>query len=71
MGRYTVYSVLGDGNPWDVLSTDSPEQALNALDRERNKYAKHRDHHHDVYLTDDPEAGSCESLLMDLGEDLD
>lgn len=58
--RYTVYSVLGDGNPFNVLTTEDPREALDALDLECEKYRGQRDrsdHAHGIFDPDDEERG--------------
>jgi hypothetical protein len=62
--KYTVYSVLGDGNAWVVLVTNSMEEALGKVAAQRERYKSHgRTHAHGVYLTDDPELGDVEAHL--------
>lgn len=61
--RYSVYSVLGDGNVWTALETDSASEALAKLESEREKYASHRHHAHGITLTDDPERGDVTAEL--------
>lgn len=61
--RYTVYSVLADGNPWNVLTTENPLEALAALKAERETYANNRHHHHGIFDQDDPERGDIQNLL--------
>jgi hypothetical protein len=61
--RYTVYSVLADGNPWTVTQTDDAELALLAYRAEVEKYAGHRDHAHGIFLTNDPEKGDVQEDL--------
>jgi hypothetical protein len=61
--RYTVYSVLADGNPWTVTQTDDAELALLAYRAEVEKYAGHRHHAHGIFLTNDPEKGDVQEDL--------
>jgi hypothetical protein len=61
--RYTVYSVLADGNPWTVTQTDDAELALLAYRAELEKYAGHRHHAHGIFLTNDPEKGDVQEDL--------
>ncbi len=66
MREYTVFSVLGDGNQFNVLTTWDPRAALAKLKAEQEKYAGHRHHAHGIYDADDPEAGDLELRLEEL-----
>lgn len=70
MQRWTVYSVLGDGNAFDVLTTTDPREALAKLESEHQKYAHHRHHAHGIYDPDDVERGDaserCEELALEI-----
>lgn len=56
---FTVFSVLADGNPWDVLTTESPLRALQKLDSQRNRYKTYGPKQfHAIYDKDDPERGN-------------
>jgi len=63
MTRYTVYTVLGDGNPYDVLTTEDPLAALQALEAQQAKYSKPDASvhiHSGIFDPDDPERGDVQ-----------
>lgn len=68
--RWTVYSVLGDGNTFDVLTTTDPREALAKLEDEAQKYAHHRHHAHGIYDPDNEERGDvsdrCEEAALEM-----
>lgn len=64
--KYTVYSVLGDGNVHHVLATDSALEAVVKVAAQRHKYRSHgRSQHHGIFLTDDPERGDLNDEVME------
>lgn len=72
MTRYQVFSVLGDGNAFSVLTTTDPREALAKLESESVKYGHHRHHYHGIWDADDPERGDvsieCEEAALEMAE---
>lgn len=70
MPRYTVYTVFRDGNPFDVLTTSDPREALDKLDEQYNKHGI-RYAAHGIYDPDDPERGDVEDQAEEAAEEME
>lgn len=64
--RYTVYTVLGDGNPFDVLTTEDPREALDMLDQQHLLYQGFRHRCHGIFDPDDEERGDITVVAEEL-----